>query len=482
MRIPLQRYLISLFGFLFSDLALAGFDHSHTGNFEYPTPEAACEAKLPGYPTYQITPKEPDGSEFNKFSCIVRTGSGAYAGSYTIYEDPNSCGDPWTHEQNPLTGQQPSGSECSCSSGWEDAGEGQIPRCQIPDQEPEECRENGQVHNPENGLCQLECEHGQLNGACLPPPEEEEECTNDSPDYRGEIVTGYGNPPVKMCGNYDQCADGKPGQVGFVNGELRCIAEDYGVPKCKGGTISVIDNYGFTCQTLENQPEDPETPEEPNTDTDGDGEPDEYDRENDPESIEKGLDKIEKAIEEGNAKTDTSNGHLSKIENATKSIADNVASLEKMGKNGELAGGGGGGSGGGEGLKNSDGEDYLGDLADIKKNTGDTSQELADLNEKIDTPEGRYNTDEKGEAPTFSESVDRMQLAITQHPTIEAVTTIPSIASNNTCPVWTIPATPVWDAMPLDSHCAILEDHRGLLSILFIAAWTLAAVFVFLRA
>lgn len=36
--------------------------------------------------------------------------------------------------------------------------------------------------------------------------------------------------------------------------------------------------------------------------------------------------------------------------------------------------------------------------------------------------------------------------------------------------------------MPIDSHCQILNDHRGLLSMLFIAVWTLAAVFVFLRA
>ena len=59
---------------------------------------------------------------------------------------------------------------------------------------------------------------------------------------------------------------------------------------------------------------------------------------------------------------------------------------------------------------------------------------------------------------------------------------IPTIASNNTCPVWTIPSTDYWSAMTIDSHCQILNDHRGLLSMLFIAVWTIAAVFVFLRA
>ena len=196
-------------------------------------------------------------------------------------------------------------------------------------------------------------------------------------------MTGYGTSPVKMCGDYDQCSGDKPGQVGFVNGELRCIAEDYGVPKGKNGTIGGFGNYGFAGQTLENLPEEPDTPEDPNTDTYGDGKPDEYDRTNDPESVEKGLDKIEKAIKEGNAKTDTSNGHLGKIENAVKSIADDVSSLEQMGKNGELAGGGGGGPGGGEGLKNPDGEAYLGDLAALKQNPRHRAASRADLTAKL---------------------------------------------------------------------------------------------------
>ncbi len=502
-RVPVQRHLILWFGLFFSSLAVAGFpplpdgavviwDKAASKDYYdppgmgkspsetmWPQAEAyrdSCESQHPD----KICYVEGFDDDPQYLYDVGDQKMYRVRGGVRMVASPVQC-EAYQHEKNPITGEQPLG-ECSCATGWTDAGANANPRCQLPDQEPEECRENGQVHNPENGLCQLECEHGELNGACLPPPEEDNECTNDSPDYRGEIVTGYGTSPVKMCGDYDQCSGDKPGQVGFVNGELRCIAEDYGVPKCKSGTIGVIDNYGFACQTLENQPEEPDTPEDPNTDTDGDGEPDEYDRTNDPESVEKGLDKIEKAIKEGNAKTDTSNGHLGKIENAVKSIADDVSSLEQMGKNGELAGGGGGGSGGGEGLKNPDGEDYLGDLADIKQNTRDSADGVADLNEKLETPEGGFNTDSKGDAPTFGESVDRMQLAITQHPTIEAVTTIPSIASNNTCPVWTIPATPVWDAMPLDSHCAILEDHRGLLSILFIAAWTLAAVFVFLRA
>lgn len=351
----------------------------------------------------------------------------------------------------------------------------------LPPSDPEECFENGEIYDPESRQCVTECEHGQLNGTCLPPPEEPNECTRDSSDYRGEIVQGYGKSPISFCGDIDQCSGDKPGQIGLVNGELRCIAEDYGAPKCKGDSISVIDAYGFVCEPLTNQPEEPDTPEEPNTDTDGDGEPDEYQRGNDPESIDKGLDNVVEAINDGNAKTDTANQHLGKIENAVKDIAKNVGSLKQMGENGELAGGGGSG-GGGEGLKNPDGEDYLGDLADIKENTKNTADGMDDLNEKLDDPENGYSTDKLGDAPTFEESAVRLQGIITGNPTIEAVTTIPTISENTTCPVWTIPATDYWSAMPLDTHCDILETHRGLLSLIFMAVWTLAAVFVFLRA
>jgi hypothetical protein len=350
---------------------------------------------------------------------------------------------------------------------------------------PEYCREKGENFNPyaDEGMeCTKHCQHGSFNGTCLSAPEpEDEECTPESPDYRGELVLGYGTEPASMCGDYDQCSgDGTGGTVGVVNGEIRCLADDYGAPKCKGGTISVIDEHGFVCETLQNQPDPDEVAEAPNTDTDGDGEPDEYQRENDPESVDKGLDKVADAIGEGNEATDKSNQHLAKIESHLEGIGSDLSSLKTMGENGELAGGGGGSGGGdGTGLVNDQGEDYLGDLADIKQNTKDTADRLEEIK---DGPDDGYSTDNLGDAPTFADSSERLFQLISTNPTIEAVTTIPSISSNNTCPVWTIPATDFWKAMPIDSHCQILSDHRGLLSILFVAVWTLAAVFVFLRA
>lgn len=317
----------------------------------------------------------------------------------------------------------------------------------------EECQELGKakVDSQFGSYCVNECAHGVFNGVCLQPPEDDPECSKDSPDYRGEVVLGYGQDPIPACGDFDQCSGDQPGQVGFVNGELRCIPEDYGVPECKGDTITVIDEYGFVCESLQNKPEDPETPEDPNTDTDGDGEPDEYDPDNDPNINRKQLDDLK----DGQA---TANQSLSNLENLGKGTNKRLDGI-------------------GEGIDKGNKE-----LGRIEANTGKSATELEVMNEKLDDPDSGYDTSSLGDAPTFAESSERLKTSIATNPTIQAVTTIPSISSNNTCPVWTIPSTQFWEAMPIDSHCQILSDHRGLLSMLFIAVWTLAAVFVFLRA
>ena len=430
---------------------------------------------------------KPDGTWSQYGYCNVGSSWHYKVSSKTSYwKYIEECSEIWTHQPDPITGETPSASPCICAIGWTDSGEENNPRCVLDrDQEPEECRENGQLFDVDKGYCVLECEpgHPQLNGQCLTGNPEEPECGPDSDNYRGDVPIGYGGSAIPVCGDLSCTTGGKPGQAGVFNNELVCLADDYGAPKCKGESITVIDEYGFVCEPLTNQPEEPENPEAPNTDTDGDGEPDEYQRENDPESIEKGLDNVEKAIREGNAKTDKSNQHLGNIENAVKRIADDVSSLEQMGKNGELSGGGGGASGGGEGLKNDDGEDYLGDLADIKQNTKDTADGIDTLNEKLDDPEGGYSTDElEGRVPTFEESADRLYNTLVSNPTIEAVTTIPELASNNTCPVYTMPSTAYWSAMTIDIHCTILNEHRGTLSTVFLIVWTLTAIMVFLRA
>ncbi|MDK8463093.1 hypothetical protein [Marinobacter sp. SS13-12] len=318
--------------------------------------------------------------------------------------------------------------------------------CLPPSQEPEECYENGEIYDAQNQQCVQSCPEGSLNGVCLQQPaNNDENCNADSPDYQGFIGNGYAKK--NLCESQQQC---EGGSFGLVNGTPACIPDEYGPPTCDVGTVAVLDEYGFVCADPQDAPEPGQEPdewwkdEEPNTDTDGDGEPDEYDPGNDPTSVDKGLNKINQGIAEGNKNSKGTNDRLDKI---GKGVA----------KSNEL-------------------QDEANGVANDTRNT------VKEINEKLDGPDDGYNTEGLGDAPTFAESSERLQASIAGNPTIQAVTTIPSIASNNTCPVWTIPATDYWSAMPIDSHCTVLNDHRGLLSMLFIAVWTLAAVFVFLRA
>lgn len=463
MRVSVQGPLVLLLCLFTPTVFGALYQYQGQGaSFPYSTARAACDAFAADSGNYEFDDMfksatgEPTENGSKWGTCQIHNKVSTWNLSSTqINWKQDSCPAPGT--LNPETGE-----------------------CEQPAPTQDECLESGQLYDGATQSCVDECDHGAMNGVCLSGPIDNKECTAKSDDYRGELVLGYGKPPIKVCGDIDQCSgtgDDNKGQIGVMNGELRCIATDYGQPSCKGDTINVVDEYGFACEPLSNTPDEEEVAEAPNTDTDGDGEPDEYQRKHDPESVDKGLDKVASKIDKSNDKADTANQHLGKIEDAVKDIAKDVGSLEQMGKNGEL--GGGGSSGSGDGLKNDQGEDYLGDLADIKKNTKDTADTLEDIK---DGPDEGYNTDALGDAPTFEETTDRLQSAITGNPTIQAVTTIPTIAENNTCPVWTIPATKFWDAMPLDAHCDILNDYQGQLSAMFIAFWTLSAVFVFLRA
>ena len=398
--------------------------------------------------------------------------SGEKYGQYRYvvwYFDPPEC-EAWSHEATNET-------ECgTCKVGYVssvDSGYAAPFQCML-NREPGECSAIGkaEVETSEGAFCVDECEHGMLNGVCLPPPEPEKECTKDSPDYRGVLVQGYGKPVIPACGDFDQCADGKPGKVGLVNGELRCIADDYGQEnECAADEIFIVDQYGVICAGLEDTPEEEPTPEDPNTDTDGDGQPDEYNPDNDPNINRKQLDQLNKNQQKGNE----SLKNLERIGKGTNDRLDDIKQgvndLVEMGRNGELAGGGGAG-GNGEGLQDGEGNDYL---EDIKQNTRDTADAL-------EAPEGGLNTDGLGNAPEFGESATRLKNALFGHPTIQVVTTIPTIGTSTTCPTWTIPANDYWDALTLDVHCAILEDYRSTLSVLFLFFWTVVAIFLFLRA
>ncbi len=315
--------------------------------------------------------------------------------------------------------------------------------------EPAECLEVGKLSVPVGGqyFCNNECSLGSINGVCVGEPEPDNECSKDSPDYRGQVVLGYGKPPINACGDFDQCSGDKPGQVGFVNGELRCIPEDYGVPQCQQGSsnyIASMDEYGFACLPLTDVPEDPEVPEEPNEDTTGDGEPDTYNPDSDPNINRKQLDKLNKGQSEGNQSLKNLEGAANKLNELT-----------------------------GKGNRS---------LRDIEKNTGSSANSLKEINDSLSAPEGGFSLEGLGSAPEFTETIDRLSLAFFEHPTIQSVSSVPTLASSSSCPVYTFPANEFWSAHTMDIHCSIFENYRAQLSGLFMFFWTVVAVFIFLRA
>lgn len=356
-----------------------------------------------------------------------------------------ACEDQWSHEG---TDKTECGS-CDVAGGWFQAPGAYAPdsgteyaqphQC-VKNREPGECSDLGkaEVISEQGAFCVTECEHGMFNGACLPPPEPETECNQDSPDYRGELVLGYGQPPIPACGDFDQCSGDTPGQVGLVNGELRCIPENYGVPECKGDSITVIDEYGFVCEPLSNQPEEPETPEEPNTDTDGDGQPDEYNPDNDPNIHRKQLDDLTEQQRQAN---------------------DSLENLEKLGKGTNSR------------------------LDDIKQNTRDTADRLQEIQDGMEVPEGGFSLDKlKNVVPTLTDTANNFKAAVMGTDIVQSVSGLTQIPSQTSCPVWTIPATDYWEAMPMNIHCDILEQYRGTFSVIFLFFWTGIAIFTFLRA
>ena len=327
-------------------------------------------------------------------------------------------------------------------------------QCVSP-QSPSECREVGELYDPATKLCATECPSGgSINGSCLLPPEPNQDCNKESPDYRGQVVLGYGRDPVNACGDFDQCSGDKPGQVGFVDGELRCISEDYGVPQCQKGSMNYIasmDEYGFACLPLTDLPESPLVPEDPNDDTTGDGQPDTYNPDIDPNINRKQLDQI--ASGQGEA-----NQSLRNLEGLSKGSNDRLDGLKSELEN------------------NSKG---VGEVVGFTRQAAENTRAIADA---LKEPEGGLNTDGLGTAPEFTVSVARLKGVIFDHPTIDLVTSIPSIGKTTTCPTWTFPANEFWSAHTMDIHCSIIDQYRSQLSTMFLFFWTIVAIFIFLRA
>lgn len=229
---------------------------------------------------------------------------------------------------------------------------------------PSECAEIGQFFDGAKEECVPECPSGSLDDICLEALDEENQCDESSEDFRGNVNQGFGHPPLAICGETTCTTGGRPGQSGIMNNELVCLPDDYGAPKCKGGSITVIEEYGFICATVGDEEE---------TDT-SDGDSDE-DGEGDLTGIAGQLQDIKKLLGNGNQGTDN-------IVEALKGMGNKLTSAI-----GDIPGGGGGGSNGngdGEG-EGEGGVSWSGDAIDTELTdpTDDYDQVMADYQTKI---------------------------------------------------------------------------------------------------
>lgn len=304
--------------------------------------------------------------------------------------------------------------------------------------EPEACYEQGQIYDAEYGRCVLDCPNGQLNGVCLQDVSSNaDQCDSSSDDYLGHI--GNGNTKYNLCSSNMQC-DG--GAFGLVNGIPACIPDEYGPPTCPADGALVIDEYGFVCDSVNDVPEPTEQPKDPNTDTDGDGEPDEYRRENDPNSTDDAVDGVASAVESSNNKLDGVNNRLDRV-------GKGVDKLDQT----------------------------------IRSEGSQTQGILQEIRDGQKAPDGGFNPDGFGGlVPTFEETIAGFKSAVDQMPQVVALVEFTDIGTNTSCPVYTLPETPVSGPIVMDIHCDVFEDYRGVLSGLFLFFWVGIALFIFFKA
>lgn len=442
MRLSVQGCLI-LWLCLFSAAALSAtppgtyrayhYNYGHSQFHGYGSAQSAIQAGA------DVMCRNHDSNEITQTETYEPQPTGEYRHSKWRVECLREGSSPATYYWSAYYNNPPS---CPEGEVWDPATQ----QCTTGPKEPEECYENGEIYDAQNQQCVQSCPEGSLNGVCLElPANNEENCNADSPDYQGFI--GNGNTKMNLCESNRQC---EGGAFGVVNGTPACIPDEYGPPTCDVSTVAVLDEYGFVCADPQDAPEPGQEPdewwkdEEPNTDTDGDGEPDEYDPGNDPTSVDKGINQVNQGVSETNDKLDGANDRLDKI---GKGIA----------KSNEL-------------------QDEANGVADDARNT------LKELNDKLDAPEDGFNTEGLLGIPTLTETATSFKGAVLGNELIQSVSGLKDLPSHTSCPVWTIPATDYWEAKPMNVHCDILEDYRGTFSVIFMFFWTGIAIYAFLRA
>jgi len=317
--------------------------------------------------------------------------------------------------------------------------------CGPPPETEESCEEKGQYLDTETQSCVDSCPGIAWGGSCIKPPEPENECESSSPDFQG--TAGWGDNTVPVCGGESTCGSGQKYQY-FENADGSmtggCVADDSGVPECPGGVkgMAVITEWGYTCQSVDT----PEQPEAPNTDTDGDGTPDTYDRTNDPDAMGKGFDKL-------GDKMDKTNQLLTNLNN-------------------KAMGGGGGASGGGEGLKNEAGDDYLDGIEDNTKRSADNSDELNGALK----PNGELTSTEN----TFGGITDQFLADVQGAPILSA---FDAVSVSGACQVYEIDASAVGlGSYSFGYHCAFADQYGAWLGALMLGLYALAGIRIFTSA
>ncbi|PPI82380.1 hypothetical protein KEHDKFFH_19905 [Marinobacter maroccanus] len=308
-------------------------------------------------------------------------------GGARVIASPTQCA-ALTHEPDPITGNVGSTNEddCSCATGWVSSGEapGVAPfDCQIPEQQPEECLENGHMYDPRSQHCVTECPSGHLDNQCLSEPENE--CDETSPDFEGTI--GWGSNRRNVCSGDNQCQDNetyafRENAEGSWSGQ--CISNDSNPPVCPNGFEGalIITDGGFACEGLNPEEGDEDTPD---GDSDGDGEAD-------TNGMAKQIQEIIKNQIEGNTNTDAINETLKGI---GKNIKDGTSAITEA--IGNIPGGGGGNGSGGDGSGDGEGDGeqeepvtWSGDPIDTELTdpTEDYDQVMADYQAKINEIKG----------------------------------------------------------------------------------------------
>lgn len=304
--------------------------------------------------------------------------------------------------------------------------------CAVTPKTPEECNEMGQAED--NGACVDTCPNGELNGQCLNPPEapqDPENCTPESADY-ATTVQG-----IHVCGS---CSGDSA--FGFVNGSPQCVPSG-SKDNCAAGTIQVI-SEGFVCATPDGEGNLTKEDGDPINEA---GEQVEYaDKGQSTTTTEENTTTNPDGSTTTTASSTTVNKYDSKTEKNTREMVENQEKTNKL----------------------------LDDIAASNREIADT---LAGEDPDAE-PEAPIDYDKS--APTIAESSTAFMNRINNAPIVAAFSTAPTIAENNSCPVFG-GTVPILGELVFDIHCDVFAQHGGSLSAIFIAMWTLAAGLVFLR-